>query len=109
VNKKVENEVVDARCCCPVVLEEIEVWPAGFIQCDNLAIDNRVVWQISECFEDQRVLPVEGISPPGKQIQPASRFHGYGAVSIELDLVQPTKAVWELRDGQALHGLSKCS
>src|SRR5215469_4678935 len=31
VNKKVENEVVNARGFCPVVLEEIEVWSARFI------------------------------------------------------------------------------
>jgi hypothetical protein len=31
VNKKVENEVVNARGFCPVVLKEIEVWSARFI------------------------------------------------------------------------------
>ena len=67
------------------MLEEVEVRP-GFIQCDNFAIDYRVVWEISESVEDERILTIEGISPSRKQMQPASRFHGYGAVPIEFDL-----------------------
>jgi len=70
-------------------LEEIEVRLTRFIQCDDLAIDYRVVREVSESFEEQGILAIEGISPSGKEVQPASRFHGYGAISIELDFVEP--------------------
>ena len=83
------------------MLEEIEVRTPRFIQCDNLAINNRVVGKISQSFEDQRILSVEGIPPPGKKIQLTGRFHGDGAISIEFDFVEPLRAVWELRDGES--------
>jgi hypothetical protein len=59
---------MNARGFCPVVLEEIEVRPTRFIQCDDLTIDYRVVREISESLEDQGILTIEGISPSGKQI-----------------------------------------
>jgi len=98
VNKKVENEVMNARGFCPIVLEEIEVRPARFIQCDNLTIDYGVVREISESVKDQGILSIEGISPSGKQVQLTGRFHGDGSISIEFDFEKPVRAVRELRD-----------
>ena len=71
------------------MLEQIEVGPPGFVQCDNLTINNGVIREISQSFEDERILPVEGIPPPGKKIQLAGGFYGNGAISIEFDLVHP--------------------
>ena len=58
---------MNARGFCPVVLEEIEVRPTRFIQCDDLTIDYRVVREISESLEDQGILTIEGISPSGNR------------------------------------------
>jgi hypothetical protein len=79
------------------VLEETEVRATGLIQCDNLTIDYGVVGEISESVKDQGILSIEGISPSGKQVQPASRFHGDGSISIEFDFEKPVRAVRELR------------
>jgi hypothetical protein len=57
---------MNAGSFCPVVLEEIEVRPTGFVQRHYLAIDYRVVWKISESVEDERILTIERISPSGK-------------------------------------------
>ena len=100
---------MNARGLCPVVLEAIEVGATGFIQRENLTIDYRVVRETRESFEDQGILTIEGISPSGKQIRPAARFHGDGTVPIELDLVLPGRPSRERRDRETLHGLSECS
>jgi hypothetical protein len=60
---------MNADSFCPVVLEEIEVGTPRFVQCHNLAIDNGIVREISQSFEDERILPVGGIPPFGKKIQ----------------------------------------
>jgi len=61
-------------------LEEIEVRLTRFIQCDDLAIDYRVVREVSESFEEQGILAIEGISPSGKQVELclliSLRWHG---------------------------------
>ena len=80
------------------MLEEIEVRAAGLVQCDNLAVNDRVVGKISQSFKDERILSVEGIPPPGKKTKLAGRFHGDETIPIQLDFVQPLWAVWELRD-----------
>ena len=80
---------MNAQGFCPVALEEIEVWSAGFIQCDNLTIDYRVVREVSESVEDLGILSIEGIPPPGKEIELTGRFNGDGAISVELDLEDP--------------------
>jgi hypothetical protein len=81
------------------VLEEIEVRTPRFVQRHNLTVNNRVVGKISQSFEDLGILSVEGIPPPRKKTELTGRFHGDGAVSIELDFVKPLRALWELRDG----------
>jgi len=41
------------------VLQEIEVRAAGLVQCDNLAVNDRVVGKISQSFNDERILSVK--------------------------------------------------
>jgi|SRR6516162_7882701 hypothetical protein len=55
---------MNADSFCPVVLEEIEVGTPRFVQCHNFAVNDRVVRKISESFEDQGILSIEGISAP---------------------------------------------
>ena len=87
VHENVKNEVMNARCLCSIVLEEIEVRTPRFVQCHNLTVNNRVIGEISQSFADQSVLRVEGVSAPGKKVQPALRFDGDCAIAIELDFV----------------------
>jgi hypothetical protein len=68
------------------VLKQIEVRVPRLIQCDNLAINYRIVGNVGQCFEDQGILSIEGIPPPGKKIQLTSGFHGDGTVAIEFNL-----------------------
>jgi hypothetical protein len=68
-NEKIEDEVMNARRFCSVVLQEIEVRTPRFVQCHNFTVNNRVVGKISQSVEDQRILSVEGIPPPGKKIE----------------------------------------
>ena len=89
---------MNADSFCPVVLEEIEVGTPRFVQCHNFAVNDRVVRKISESFEDQGILSIEGISSSGKQVQLTGRFHGDGPISIEFDFEKPVRAVRELRD-----------
>ena len=69
VHENVKNEVMNARCLCSIVLEEIEVRTPRFVQCHNLTVNNRVVGEISQSFEDLRILSVEGIPPPRKKTE----------------------------------------
>ena len=51
------------------MLKQIEVGAPGFVQCDNLTINDGVIGEISQSFKDEGILPVEGIPPLRKKIQ----------------------------------------
>src|SRR5215472_1312544 len=103
MDEKVEHKVVNAGRGATVVLQEIKVGLSGIIESDNLTIDDTVVWQIAESFDDIEILSVEGLLAPRKQIDTIARLDRDGAVAVELDLVNPLRPVTEFSYRLALH------
>jgi hypothetical protein len=85
INEQVEDEIADARRLTARMLEQVEIWSPCLIERDDFSIDHRVLGQIAQGLDDLGVLPVEGFSIFGIEIQFAFRVDCDSAVSIELD------------------------
>ena len=63
-DQKVEDEIVDTECFASKVLEQIEIGPARLIQGHNLTSNHGAIREIAQCFDNVRILVIEGFVPP---------------------------------------------
>jgi len=90
------------------MLKQTEVWFSLVVERDDLAIHDGVLRKITERFIHERILPIERVAAPGKQIERTVRTNRQSAISIELDLVDPIGAVGNLWNGQTFHDFDEC-
>jgi hypothetical protein len=105
--QKVEGIELERRVGVIVVLQDVEKGSAGFVQRDNLAVNDAVVRQLRESLSYGRKLGREIIPVPGHEPNAASALCPERAISVELDLVFPIRPFRQLRHGQALHRLDE--
>src|SRR5262249_52937094 len=79
-----------------------------FVESNDLSIDDRVFWKLVKSLVHKRILPAEGLVASGKEIQLAFRFDGDGAISIQLDFINPLWTVREFRYGKTFHRFYEC-
>lgn len=77
------------------VLETVKIRSPGFVQGHDLAIDNSVGGEITECFRDLRKSFVEVLEVPRIQDGFAARSDPNCAVAIQLNFISPAKAFGE--------------
>ena len=107
VDQDVEGVVENARFRGAKVLEEIEIRPAIWTKRYQLSVDHRTVRKIFQCRRYVMKLLVKDILPAGVEGCFAGTPHHLKPVSVQLDFIGPSGALWEFGDRKAIHRLDE--
>jgi|SRR5215469_16108108 len=90
------------------VLEGVKIRASRIDQGDDLTVDNRIGWQFSKGVGDVWVSFVEVLAVSRVKDRFAVGFDSDGAITVELNLVNPIRPFRDFRNQSAFHRHDKC-